>query len=163
MTLFSDAHFSDDRIYRYSLTRIWGSINVNHDRLVAFIGLNPSTADETADDPTIRREIGYAKSWGYDGLIKLNLFAFRATDPMQMKKQQDPIGPANNAIIALIAEQCGLVVATWGAHGTFRDRDRHVVKIIKKDIHCLALTLNGIPKHSLYLKKDLQPQLWRKY
>ena len=88
----SDAVLSEDRVYRYALWRIW-----NEDRpLVMFVGLNPSTADETNDDPTLRRCMGFAESWGYGGVIMANIFAYRATDPKIMKQTEAPIGPEND-------------------------------------------------------------------
>lgn len=85
------AILSDDRKYRYSLSRVWDESK----NKVMFIGLNPSTADETEDDPTIRRCINFAKSWGYVGLEMTNLFAFRATAPKDMKNTKEPIETVN--------------------------------------------------------------------
>ena len=88
----SAAEFSPDRVYRYSLWRFWSK----NGGYAAFISLNPSTADEHEDDPTIRRCIRYAKDWGYSGLIMLNLFAYRSTNPKRLYTIDDPIGPDNN-------------------------------------------------------------------
>ena len=85
--------FSPCRRYRYTLWRAWDMFNPGY---VMFIGLNPSTADEVQDDPTIRRCIGYAKEWGYGAFCMTNIFAFRATDPRVMKAQADPVGPEND-------------------------------------------------------------------
>mgnify|MGYP000880158315 CR=1 FL=1 len=85
------AGFSPDREFRYTLTRRWD------DRLlVNFLMLNPSTADENIEDPTIRRCMGFARDWGYGGLMVTNIFAYRSTDPKALYKVPDPTGPANN-------------------------------------------------------------------
>ena len=124
-----------------------------------FIGLNPSTADETNDDPTIRRCVNFAKSWGYGALCMTNLFAFRATKPEVMKQQKDPIGEKNNHYIKKFARGAGVVIAAWGVHGSFWARD-HEVKLMLPRLHHLGLTKHGDPRHPLYLKKDLSPVIW---
>jgi len=148
------ATLSGDRVYRYALTRQWGD-----GERVAFIGLNPSTADATTDDPTIRRCIGFARDWGYDGLVMLNLFAFRATDPAVMMAAADPVGPENDATIMEYVDSTAVIVAAWGAHGDYRKRGASVRAMIP-DLRCLKLTKNGHPGHPLYLPKTLLPQPW---
>lgn len=125
-----------------------------------FIGLNPSTADEKYDDPTIRRCIGYARDWGYAGLCMMNLFAFRATSPDDMRAAEDPVGPDNDRALIDMAEFAGVIVAAWGVHGTHLGRDEEVRKMIP-ELHYLQLTKEGIPGHPLYLAKRLKPILWR--
>ncbi|MEP0894347.1 DUF1643 domain-containing protein [Leptolyngbya boryana FACHB-1624] len=83
-----------------------------------FVGLNPSTADETHDDPTIRRCTKFAKDWGYSGLCMTNLFAYRATDPKEMIASVDSIGLENDQYLLEYAARAGIVVAAWGNHGT---------------------------------------------
>jgi hypothetical protein len=141
--------------YRYSLWRVWDDINP----WVHFIGLNPSTADAVLDDPTIRRCINYAKDWGYGALSMCNLFAYRATDPKDMKRADDPIGPKNNVYLQTIGDSPELVIAAWGAHGNYLGRDKEVMELMP-DLHILALTKHGMPRHPLYLKRDLVPALW---
>ena len=102
-----DAVFSDCRNYRYALWRIWDDAKP----YAMFIGLNPSTADETEDDPTIRRCMNFAKDWGYGGLCMTNLFAYRATIPANMMSAADPVGAENNAWLANLAENAGVIVA----------------------------------------------------
>ena len=125
-----------------------------------FIGLNPSTADETNDDPTVRRCIGYARGWGYAGLCVTNLFAFRATSPHDMKAVDDPIGPQNDKSLIEMAECAGVIVAGWGVHGAYLGRGEDVRNMIPR-LHYLKLTKNGFPAHPLYLPKRLKPILWR--
>ena len=159
------AVFSKNRKYRYTLFRIWeveSSGKVNDTKYVVFIGLNPSTADETVNDPTITRCINYVKAWGYGGMYMLNLFAWRATDPKEMKKQGDPRGAENNHWILHICTRASMIVAAWGTHGTFLNRHREVLNLL--DLHnvwCLGVTKDGIPKHPLYLKADLKPVMYK--
>jgi hypothetical protein len=152
------AEFSTCRTWRYSLWRIWdwqGFANC-----VAFIGLNPSTADENIDDPTIRRCIDFAKRWGYGGLYMLNLFAFRATDPAVMKAAPDPIGPENDRQLAYYQSNVGRVVAAWGKHGSHANRAAAIRKILRGPLHCLGVNNDGSPKHPLYVKGDTVPSIW---
>jgi len=149
--MMKGAIFSTGRKYRYSLYRIW-------DRdlpCVMFIGLNPSTADETNDDPTITRCIGYAHDWGYGGLYMCNIFAFRTTFPSVLHREIDPIGDGNNHWLDSYAKASGLVVAAWGNHGELRCRGKEVAKLIP-NLYCLGINKTGQPKHPLYLPKDAQ-------
>lgn len=152
------AIFSDDRKYRYVLWRTWDALGMN-DKRVMFICLNPSTADEKEDDPTVRRCIGFAKSWGYGGLYMCNLFAFRATEPIEMMKAEDPIGPDNDSWLDDITRETSLIVAGWGEYGTFLDRGKEVLQFIH-NVHYLKLNKSGQPAHPLYLKSDLKPIRW---
>lgn len=144
------ADFSPCRTYRYSLTRRWDDVLPN----VMFIGLNPSTADETEDDPTIRRCIGFAKDWGFGGLIMANLFAFRATDPKVMKRAADPVGPENDKWLWELYGRAKLVIAAWGNDGAFLERGGEVLAMLNHDVCQLGYTRSGQPKHPLYLRSD---------
>lgn len=148
------ANFSDCRTWRYTLLRSWAKTRFGGK--VCFIGLNPSTADETIDDPTIRRCVGFAKSWGYDAIQMINLFAFRATKPKDMKAAVDPIGPRNDEWIKYMISHCDLVVAAWGTHGSFMDRNKKVIELAGERLHCLGKTKAGHPKHPLYLSKETE-------
>lgn len=158
------AQFSDDRAYRYSLWRVWDEDKGK----VMFIGLNPSTADETHDDPTIRRCVRFAKDWGFGGVYMLNLFAIRATDPAVMKLVPEPIGPSNDYALEIYAGAADLVVAAWGRDGAHRDRGAFVRRLIDRVLtgrrwlclRHLGLTQGGHPKHPLYLSKETRPQQW---
>jgi len=145
--------FSTCRQYRYTLWREWDMINPS---FAMIVGLNPSTADETKDDPTVRRCIEYAKSWGYGALCMTNIFAFRATDPKDMKSAGDPVGPDNNLWLRRIADYADIVIAAWGTHGNYCGRDNAVLAILDS-VSCLGVTKAGHPKHPLYLPKGLQP------
>lgn len=157
------AEFSEDRKYRYKLTREWGGPGGN----LVVIGLNPSTADETVDDPTIRRCISFAKREGMSGLVMVNLFAFRATDPGYMKLAACPVAEferehENDKHICLSLPN-GKVVAAWGVRGGFRGRDVEVRNMIAnrgRKLYHLGLTKGGYPKHPLYLRGDSPLMEW---
>ncbi len=144
--------------YRYLLTRQVGL----GDRTAAFIMLNPSTADAVNDDPTIRRCIGLARRWGCARLAVVNLFAVRATDPADMRKASDPVGPENHdwviravdrAVAAHEPADSGPVVCAWGTHGAYMEQDRTVLGWIAGVCTPMALgiTRDGHPKHPLYV------------
>ena len=148
--------FSVSRHFRYTLWREWDVLNRDY---AMFIGLNPSTADETLDDPTIRRCSGFAKSWGYGALCMTNLFAFRATNPRTMMGHTKPVGEENDKWIVRCAREAGIVVAAWGTRGQFMARDKEVGGLLD-ELHCLGKTKDGSPRHPLYVRGDMQPQLW---
>lgn len=148
------ALLSEDRAYRYALYRTWDtSLPV-----VMFIGLNPSTADETEDDPTIRRCIRFAKDWGYGGLYMTNLFAIRATDPKDMLAHKNPTGTENDYHLITHATKAGMIVCAWGAHGGHQGRNTEVLSLLNDhQLNCLGTTKTGHPRHPLYLRADTQP------
>jgi hypothetical protein len=147
------ARFSPDYQYRYSLWRTW---NAAAPALVV-IGLNPSTADATVDDPTIRRCIGFAKRERLGGLVMLNLFGLRATDPSVMLRHAAPIGPDNDRLImeAVHANRLlgSVFVAAWGVHGAHMSRD-HEMRGMVRGLKCFGVTQTGYPRHPLYLRGD---------
>jgi hypothetical protein len=126
---------------------------------VLFIGLNPSTADETVNDPTIRRCMTFAKKFGGGRLIMANLFALRATDPYQMLEHPEPIGPDNDHWLRRLAREAGITIAAWGVHGQFRGRAEAVRALLPSQLFALGLTKEGHPRHPLYLpgNAELQP------
>lgn len=153
------AAFSPDRVHRYALTRTWNP----ELPVAAFIMLNPSTADAFADDPTIRHCLGFARTWHCGGLLVLNLFALRATDPAALRDHPDPVGPCNDLVVAeqfsLGGPSIGPVVAAWGAHGTLLDRGQRMTDLLYASTgqlpSCLGLTRDGHPRHPLYLPADM--------
>lgn len=153
-TMERGATISPCGLYRYSLWRKWAP-----GPMCVFIGLNPSTADATLDDPTIRRCVGFSKTWGFGGLMMLNLFAYRATDPADMKAAKDPIGPDNDEALHFAHSNTTTVVAAWGAHGTFQGRDQQVRAMLPR-LQYLRLTKDGHPGHPLYLPANLRPVPW---
>jgi len=154
LRIYRKATFSVCRTYRYDLWRWWGP-----GPYCMFIGLNPSTADEMDDDPTVRRCVAFARAWGYGALCMTNLFAYRATDPADMKKAVSPVGWRNDYCLRDRASGAGVVVAAWGVHGTHKGRDQSV-RLIMPRLHYLRLTKDGHPAHPLYLPKTLRPALW---
>ena len=153
------AAFSPCRRYRYSLWRNWRGLLPNANGYAMFVGLNPSTADETNDDPTVSRCIAFAQAWGYEGLCMTNAFAYRATYPSDMMAVDDPVGPDNDRTLVDLAETAGVVVAAWGVHGSHLGRDIAVRALFKR-LHVLRLTKNGHPAHPLYLPGSLVPVPW---
>lgn len=141
----SGAVFSARRTFRYALWRNWD----NHRPKIVFVGLNPSTADENQDDPTIRRCISFARTWGYGGVLIGNLFAFRATRPADLKKTPMPIGRDNNKWLDTMIVVSGRVLACWGNHGSHLSQDRLFVDRYS-DLYCLAVNSTGAPVHPLY-------------
>lgn len=147
-----NAVLSKDRQYRYLLTRLW-DINKG---IVLFVCLNPSTADEMTDDPTVKRCMRYAYDWGYGGIKIVNLFALRSSKPENLYKHDLPVGISNNAYIIRESRKAALTIAAWGCHGSFMDREELVLPLLKNP-HCLGVTKDGHPKHPLFLKKTLKP------
>ena len=150
--IYSDAKFSKDRIYRYALWRIWD------DRMpkLLFVGLNPSTADERNDDPTMRRCIRFSKDLGYGGFIMGNIFAYRSTDPKKLKTIKDPIGLRNNYWLKKLHKEAGMTIAAWGTHGKYLNRGEEVSELLD-NLYCLRITKEGFPSHPLYLPSSLKP------
>ena len=149
--MMKKAVFSHDRKYRYALWRIWD----DQKPACMFIGLNPSTANEVTDDPTIRRCMSFAGSWGYGGLCMANLFAYVSTAPEFIFQQPDPVGPDNNSWLIYLAAHSGMVVACWG-NWKVNGRDEKV-KELSPDLYCLGTTKSGRPKHPLYLSRETKP------
>jgi hypothetical protein len=155
----SGALFSPCRRWRYILWRHWD----REKGVCVFIGLNPSTADELLDDPTIRRCVGFAKAWGYGAMWVLNAFAYRATQPADMKAQfSNALGPQNNEYLIAACRGADLVVACWGVHGAFLNRSAELTVMLIKagvEVHHLGRTKDGLPRHPLYLPGDTLPVL----
>lgn len=159
------AEFSLDRKYRYRLWDVWA-----RERHVCWLMLNPSTANETELDPTLRRCRGYAKAWGFGGIVVVNLFAVVSADPRILLTQDDAVGDVQRTTTlgrwvnntAVIVEECrnaDIVVAGWGAFPEARERAKQVMWILGSGdkLHCLGTTKNGHPSHPLYLSKHLKP------
>lgn len=130
-----------------------------------WVMLNPSTADDSHDDPTIRRVMAFSKGWGYGGCVVLNLFAMRATQPSALVSAVDPVGPANDQTLAdwfMLAGR-GPLIAAWGAitNDRLRWRVGDVLRLTERPWLCLGKTLDGSPRHPLYLRADAELQAWR--
>ena len=148
----SGAVFSDCRKYRYALWRMWNE----HKHIAMIIGLNPSTADQTRNDPTITRCINFASSWGYGGVCVTNLFGFRATAPTELKAHHAPIGKENDAWVHEMAKGAAITVAAWGNHGKFLNRSLEILPSLGQ-LYCIKMNKSGEPAHPLYLKAELKP------
>ncbi len=151
-----DAKISACGLYRYRLSRTWDE---NADPVV-FVMLNPSTADASEDDPTIRRCVGFARAWGAGGVVVVNLFAWRATDPRGLFFTDDPVGLANDVEIA---DACmgRRVIAAWGATlPKLKERPARVLNILRRvaaSVECLRRTKDGHPGHPLYVPASAVP------
>lgn len=146
----SRALISPCQRYRYRLERSWGD-----DRLLTFVMLNPSTADEHLDDPTIRRCMGFARREGCDGIVVANLYAWRATSPADLWKAVDPYGPDNDAALERVAREAqGPVVCGWGVHGGKNNRPIALMQNAGAVLVCLGHTKGGNPRHPLYVRGD---------
>ncbi len=155
----STAIYSDCERYRYSLTRIWDEDG----RRVNFVMLNPSTATEVQNDPTVERCERRARTLGYGSFAVTNIFAWRDTDPKAMRAAGDPVGPGNNAAILERAGWAHDVIAAWGTHGEHMGRGADVAVMLKQ-LNCplfhLGLSKAGHPKHPLYLPYAQVPVRW---
>lgn len=143
--------------YRYELTRSWQP----RAGKITYIMLNPSSADTDSDDPTIAKCQTYARLWGYGRISVVNLFAFRATLPGDMKRAADPVGPENDLYIERSVRWADLVICAWGTDGAFLDRGRVVLARLRElDVRptALRLTKDGHPSHPLYLPLSLRPE-----
>lgn len=149
------AILSNDLRYRYLLSRSWGA-----GPMAAFVMLNPSTADASENDPTIRRCIGFANSWGYAGLLVANLYAYRSTSPANLWLQDDPVGPDNDRHLREMLGGELLVVAAWGANAR-PDRVAQFWELAgDREVHALRVTKGGAPGHPLYLPATLTPEVF---
>lgn len=141
-------------LYRYRLGRRWGD-----GPTVMFLMLNPSRADAEKPDPTMTRCVGFAKAWGFGGLAIGNLFALRSTDPKELYRADDPIGPENDDHLRAMAAEAGLIVGAWGNHGSLMGRYAAVREMFPS-MKILRLTSIGHPSHPLYLPANLTPIDW---
>lgn len=148
--------------YRYMLHRAATRWTIPTHRAIAFCMLNPSIADATLDDPTIRRCRGFAERWGCNGLVVVNLYALRSTQPRLLRDHPDPVGPDNDQWIRAAARDCGNVVCAWGTNAR-AERVRHVVEIIRSagaSLLCIGTTKDGHPRHPLYARCDAPLVPW---
>lgn len=160
--------FSHDRKYRFTLWRDWeiDELPIDLDDIhkaegyVQFIGLNPSTADETKDDPTIRRCIGFAKAWGYGAFCMTNLFPYITPYPEKLIECSDADKIKNRQTVYAVARNAGLTICAWGKFDFAKLQSKTIVEELRRQgrkVHHLGLNADGSPKHPLYLKKTLTP------
>ncbi len=153
--------------FRYLILRQWGPQPLWTGRLAGFLMCNPSDADAEKDDPTIRRDICYAKDLGYDGFIGFNLFGFRSPKPKALTTAADPVGPENDRYIAWACERVEIVICAWGAilADTYEHQQRvkQVMAIVRRfhpTVYSLGLSKRGHPRHPLMLKKTCTPTIF---
>lgn len=154
----STAVYSPDLRYRYGLTRTWSPGDT-----VLFVMLNPSTATEVQNDPTVERCERRARHLGFGGFVVANIFAFRATDPKVMRTEADPIGPENDRMILEMARGAQQIICAWGTHGAHLQRGQHVKALLEpvsNGLFHLGLSQAGHPKHPLYISYDTKPKRW---
>lgn len=153
------ATFDATRRYRYRLSRVWDPAG----RRVNFLMLNPSTADAFRLDPTVRRCVGFAKDWQAGSVEVTNAYSLRSTDPAGLRAVADPVGPGNDDAIVAAARAADLVVAAWGVHATYLDREAQLRRLLADaavTVHCLRVTKDGHPGHPLYVPADTAPIRW---
>jgi len=151
----SNASFSPDRKYRFALWRFW-----DERPKIMFICLNPSTADEAKNDPTVTRCITFAHQWGYGGVYVCNIFGLRSTNPKELYSEYDPVGRGNDLVMRVVRQKVIKCVAAWGNHGVLKDRWVRVVEKLAP-LWCFGLTKIGQPKHPLYLRSDTELEFWK--
>ena len=155
----SHASYSDCENYRYALTRTWDAAG----RRVMFVMLNPSTATEVQNDPTVERCERRARALGFGAFRVTNIFAFRATDPRIMRAAADPVGPENDPTILDGSNWADQIICAWGTHGEFLNRGPQVrarLAATGKRLFHLGLTKQGHPRHPLYVAYASSPQEW---
>jgi hypothetical protein len=157
--LFVTATADIDGCYRYGLSRTWGA-----GRRVLWIMLNPSTATAEQLDPTLRRCLRFSDGWGFKRMDICNLFAYRSTNPRELLKVDDPVGPRNDQAILEHARAADLIMCGWGIHGSLRGRNRVVSELLMEaglQLFTLGVTEGGEPRHPLYLAADTVMQAWK--
>lgn len=154
-------NFSPCRTWRYTLER---QVSLCEGTLLV-MGVNPSTADEKKNDPTIRKDIGFAERWGFGQLLKGNLFGFRSTDIRGLTGAEDAVGPENDYWLQKMVNQADLIVVAWGATGKLPPRLRNrwrdfVLLAAPRNLYCLGVNADGSPLHPLYAPYDSERRLW---
>jgi hypothetical protein len=155
----STAVYSDCERYRYLLTRTWDPAGTR----ALFVMLNPSTATEVQNDPTVERCERRARALGFGAFRVTNIFAWRDTDPKAMRAAADPVGPANDAAILDSCPWADRIICAWGSHGAHLDRGPTVERLLRGAGHPLfhlGLTKHGHPRHPLYIGYAEQPRPW---
>lgn len=127
---------------------------------MTFIGLNPSTADETVDDPTIRRCMRFARDWGFDRLKMVNLYALRSTDPKGLWLADDPVGPENDDNLWRVFDESDRIVAAWGVNARPERLAQFAATFSGCQFWALGVTKDGAPRHPLYMRADSIPGVY---
>lgn len=161
--MISTATFSYCKQFRYTLHRIWGE-----GPILMVVMLNPSTADEEKNDPTITRLIERSKMEGFAGIVVCNLFAYRATKPVEIEyrwaRMQEVVGRANDQAIRETMHECNAALVAWGAHKLCAKRDQSVLNLLYERfgfVYMLEATKAGFPKHPLHVSYARRFQLYK--
>lgn len=155
----SEAAYSNCGLYRYRLSRRWSERGA----IVNFVMLNPSKADEFRNDPTVERCERRARQLGFGAFCVTNIFAWRATDPEDMRRAAEPEGPLNSTVLMEAAQNADQIIAAWGVHGEHLGRGPEVAQLLKQTglpLYHLGLTKHGHPRHPLYVSYAKSPILW---
>ena len=158
------AVFDARRTYRYALSRSWDSAG----KVLMVIGVNPSTADEYEDDPTMTRVIGFAQHLGYGSLVMTNFYAWRETDRAWLfkwgRQGYDIVGPENDFTLQTVGAVADTILVAWGSNPQSLARQKDVYELLTKvrsnPLYCLGTTKDGSPRHPLYLKADTPLEVW---
>jgi len=157
-----NARLSECMLYRYRLCRWLLEVQEpEHEPYVLFVGLNPSTADASIDDNTVRAWMRLTLAWGFRMFVVGNVYAYRSRNPKALWKVADPIGPANGVALLEMAREAAYVVACWGNHA----QPKHCLPVLEqltnyKPVYCLGRNENGTPKHPLFLPTDVERVLY---
>lgn len=157
--MIKDAVISECLNYRYSLSRRWSD---EQDNSIVFCMLNPSTADASIDDPTIKRCIGFGRIWGFSEIYVVNLYAFRTSKPKELWKSNDPVGLENDKFLKELAGKYKNIVCAWGGNAK-NDRAIEVANILKEsgaNLWSFGVTQKGHPKHPLYIPEIQKLESW---
>lgn len=152
----STAWYSPCGAYRYGLRRVW---DAGAGELL-YVMLNPSTATEVQNDPTIERCQRRARALSFGGMRIANLFAYRATRPGDLRRADDPAGPENAALLEAWSTEAQVTLAAWGVHGALREAGPRMAPLLSGDVRHLGLTRAGHPRHPLYVAYSVRPEPW---
>ena len=157
----SEAEYSICGLYRFRLTRTWDRSG----RHALFIMLNPSTATEIKNDPSVERCERRARALEFGSFTVCNLFAYRSTNPKKLKEVGDPNGIGNDEAIESSSDSADIIVCAWGNHGAHLNRGKFVESMLRDngcDLHHLGITAQGFPKHPLYVSYSVKPFVWER-
>jgi len=155
--LKSTAIFSEDKQYRYVLTRVWKEPS----NPILWIMLNPSTADEYQLDPTLTRCLNFSQDWNFSEMIICNLFSLRSTNPKNLYSHKNPIGPENLKYILEESKRANMIMVGWGNHSNLDINWRNnLLNSLNKSLYCLGRNKNGNPSYPLYKSSKLKPILY---
>lgn len=157
--VWSQAYYDTGKLYRYAMVRRWQE--APH---CTWVMLNPSTATERENDPTVRRCEGFSRQWGFGGYAVVNLFAYRSTDPRELGRITDPIGRDNDSMIIEMTRRAGRIVVAWGADKMAVGRGARVTQMLTNldlTLWCLGATAAGMPRHPLYIPNSREPEVYR--